>query len=798
MRFGHFDDEHKEYIITRPDTPRPWSNYLGSTEYGAIITNNAGGYSFFHSAAQGRFMRWRPNTLPMDQPGRYFYLRDRDSADYWSASWQPVGKPIDKFKSVCRHGTAYTIIESEYEHIRTEATYFVPLKKAFECWMLKITNIGERARRLRVFPFVEYANHWQLWMDWVNLQYTQYILEMKVVDGIINHCTNPFLPVVRGDFAADPQSRHTFFALVGSEIAGFDTDRERFIGPYRGYTNPMVVEQGRCNNSIAVGDNGCGVFQTDLEVPQGESRELLVLMGIGQAEVEGKAAVQEFSDPGKARQAFEALKRHWHSRLQSITVETPDPEFNSMMNTWSPYNCLITYAWSRAASIVYAGERDGLGYRDTVQDLLGVLPIIPEEAEKRLELMITGQASTGGAMPVVKQFSHHPGREKLPLEGEYRSDDCLWLFNTIPAYVRETGHLDFYDRILPYADAGEGTVLGHMRCAIEFSLKRSGAHGLPCGLAADWNDCIQLGQKGESVFVAFQVRFALKTYIEINECLNNEEEIAWAKNHLETLDANLSRYAWDGKWFLRGYRENGMTFGSHENEEGQVFLNPQSWAVMSGHVSDERADELMGNAHDRLWTEYGLMICDPPYEKTDISVMKAALFNKGMKENGSIFCHTQGWAVIAETLLGHGDRAYQIFRAYMPATYNERAEVREIEPYVYCQFINSPYSPRQGASRLPWLSGSAAWSYYAATQYILGIRPEVDGLRIDPCIPSSWKSFKVERRFRAKMFNIEVLNPTGIEKGVSEVILNGEHVDGNMIRTNHLRDVNEVRVVMGK
>ncbi len=808
MRFGYFDDERKEYVITRPDTPRPWSNYLGSTEYGAIITNNAGGYSFFHSAAQGRFTRWRPNTIPTDQPGRYFYIRDRDSGDYWSTSWQPVGKSLDKFRSICRHGTAYSIIESEYDGIRTETTYFVPLGKSFECWLLKIRNVGERTRRLSVFPFVEYSSHWHLWMDWVNLQYTQFILEMKVVDGppstgvrrtsIINHCTNPFLPVVRGDFAADPQSRHTFFALIGADITSFDTDREKFVGSYRGYANPVVVEQGHCTNSIAVGDNGCGVFQTDLNISSGESMELLVLMGIGQAEVEGRAAVREFSDFGRVREELDALQAHWHSRLRSMTVETPDAKFNSMMNTWSPYNCLITYAWSRAASLVYAGERDGLGYRDTVQDLLGVLSIIPDEARERLELMITGQVSTGGAMPVVKQFDHHPGKEKPPSENEYRSDDCLWLFNTVPAYVEETGRTDFYHEVFPYADKGEDTVVGHLRRAIEFSLNRSGAHGLPCGLAADWNDCIQLGQKGESVFVAFQLRFALETYIEINRSLNKVEEVAWAKGHLEILDANLSRYAWDGNWFLRGYREDGMKFGSHDNDEGQIFLNPQSWAVLSGHVCGDRADDLMRKTSDRLWSEYGLMICDPPYEKTDISVMKAALFNKGMKENGSIFCHTQGWAIIAETMLGHGDEAYRIFKAYMPATYNEGAEVREIEPYVYSQFINSPKSPRHGASRLPWLSGSAAWSYYAAAQYILGLRPEVDGLRIDPCIPSSWESFKIERRFRGKTLKIEILNPNGIEKGVNEIILNGKHVKENLILIEQLKDVNEVRVVMGK
>ncbi|HEY9165749.1 MAG TPA: N,N'-diacetylchitobiose phosphorylase [Candidatus Kryptonia bacterium] len=803
MRFGHFDDRRKEYVITRPDTPRSWSNYLGSTEYGAIITNNAGGYSFFHSAAQGRFTRWRPNNLPMDQPGRYFYLRDRDSGDFWSSSWQPVGKslaskiPGREFKSICRHGTAYTIIESEYAGISTESTYFVPLGESLECWLLRITNTDARQRRLNVFPFVEYSSHWQLWMDWVNLQYTQYIIEMKVVDGIINHCTNPYLPVVRGDFAADPQSRHTFFALVGAQVSGFDTDREKFIGPYRGYSNPLVVENGKCKNSIAVGDNGCGVFQADLEIEAGDSAEILVLMGIGEAGVEGKAATKKFSSPGKAREALEALKAHWHSMIHAMSVETPDQSFNSMMNAWSPYNCLITYAWSRAASTVYAGERDGLGYRDTVQDLLGVLPLIPDEAGKRLELMITGQVSTGGAMPVVGQFDHHPGREMPPSEDEYRSDDGLWLFNTVPAYVKETGRLEFYDKVLPYSDVGEATVLGHLRRAIEFSLRRSGTHGLPCGLRADWNDCIQLGQKGESVFVAFQLRHALQTYVEISKSLGKSGESEWAMEKLETLDLNISKNAWDGDWFLRGYREDGLTFGSRRNDEGQIFLNPQTWSVISGYSSEERAKRIMDVVRERLSTAYGLVICAPPYEKTDISVMKAALFNKGMKENGSVFCHTQGWAVIAESLLRRGNEAYEIFKNYMPASYNDCAEVREIEPYVYCQSTEAPPSPRAGASRLPWLSGSASWAYFAATQYILGIKPEIDGLVIDPCVPSDWKSFKVSRVFRGKKINIQITNPNGVQSGVVKIVMNGKEISGKVMPLDLMRDINEVQVLMG-
>ena len=797
MQYGTFDDNNKEYVINRPDTPKSWSNYLGTTEYGAIITNNAGGYSFYQSAAQGRFLRMRFNSIPMDQPGRYIYLYDRDSKDYWSASWQPVGKPLDTYKSECRHGTAYTVISSEYSGIRSETAYFVPLGKTFECWHVKLTNLGDKPRRLRAFTYVEYVGNWSAFDDQVNLQYTQHILKMDVLGNIIDHGTNVNLPYMPDNPGEKDQGRHTFLAVVGADVSGYDTDRTAFIGTYRGYANPVVVEQGQCTNSLAAGDNGCGTFQIDIALEPGETKEFLVLLGVGAAHDVGKRVVAEFGSVAKASEELAKLKCHWHGRIRGLTVETPDAELNSMLNMWSAFNCLMTYAWSRAASLIYAGERDGLGYRDTVQDILGVLHAIAPEAAERLELMITGQVSTGGAIPVVKAFTHRPGFETLPLETEYRSDDCMWLFNTIPAYVKETGDLTFYDKVLPYADKGEATVLGHMRRAIEFSLERSGAHGLPCGLHADWNDCIRLGHQGESVFVAFQLRYALAVYVEVSQLLAKADEEKWGREQLSRLDANLEKYAWDGQWYLRAYAADGSKFGSDENPEGKIFLSPQSWSVLSGHATGEKARLAMQSAHDHLATEFGLAICDPPFVKTDFHIMLAALFNPGMKENGSIFSHIQGWAVIAETLLGHGGRAYQYFRAYLPGAYNTRAEVREIEPYVYCQFTHSKYSPRAGASRIPWLSGSATWSFFAAAQYILGLRPEYGGLTIDPCIPADWKGFRATRTFRGKRVNVEVTNPSGVQKGVKKLVLNGEPLAGNFIPAEKLAADNEVAVEMG-
>lgn len=796
MKYGYFDDENREYVIERPDTPKSWSNYLGSKRYGALITNNAGGYSFFQSAAQGRFTRLRFNAIPMDQPGRYLYFHDRDTKDYWSASWQPVGKPLEKFKSECRHGSAYTVISSEYSNIQCKTTYFVPPGKDCEIWWIKVKNNDSWKRNLRMFSYVEYACNWNALDDMVNLQYTQYIAKMDIVDNIISHGSNVHLPEMPDNFEEKDQGRYTFLGLAGAEVSGYDTDRETFIGPYRTYANPLVVEKGEATGSLAAGDNPCGTLQTDLELDAGESREFAVIMGIGKAGEEGKAAIKEYSDLKNVQKAYHELKKYWHERIDGFFAETPDKEFNSMINMWNPFNSLITFNWSRAASLVYAGERDGLGYRDTVQDFMGVTQLIPDEVEERLELMLTGQASTGGAMPIVKQFSHKPGKEKKPAEVEYRSDDCLWLFDSVQEYVKETGETGFYHKVLPYADEGGDTVTGHLRRAIEFNLNRTGSHGLPCGLKADWNDCLELGHEGETVFVAMQLRHALKIYIEICTFTEKPDEVKWAKDQLDEIDHKIDTSAWDGEWYKRAFRYDGLPFGSKKSEEGRIFMNPQSWCVISGHASPEKARKAMDAVKEHLDTEYGIMVCAPPYDKTDFNVIRATLMNKGMKENAGIFNHTQGWAVMAETILGNGNQAYKYYRSFLPAAYNDRAELRQIEPYVYSQSTHSKFSPRYGNSRVSWLSGTATWAYFAASHYILGIRPGYDALIIDPCVPSDWKEFKVIRTIRGKNVNIKFHNPDGSQKGVKKIFVNGEETALNQIPYDKMKKENNVEVWM--
>lgn len=785
MRFGHFDDEAREYVVTRPDTPRPWSNYLGTTEYGAIITNNAGGYSFYRSAAKHRFLRLRSNAVPLDQPGRYFYLRDKESKDTWSASWQPVGKPLDRYQSVCRHGTAYTIITSQYEGIETETTYFVPLAQVFEYWRLKVTNRSAKRRRLSVYTFCEFTGVGDIINDLTNLQYSLFVNRAQIDGEMLAIASHPYEPYGPEQF--DELGRY-WMQLIGAPLVGFETLRDHFLGDYGTYANPEALCEGKLRNFETEGENVVGVLQVDLDLAPGETRELLAMLGLGTPESHGRAIVREFGTSERCQAEFDRLKRSWHARLEGVRVRTPDQDFDHMVNVWNPYNALVTYAWSRAASLIYNGERDGLGYRDTVQDFLGVTPLLKQDMRERLELMLTGQVECGGAMPLVRPFSHRPGSEKTPDAETFRSDDALWLLHAVPTYVAETGEIDFYRKVLPYADRGSASVLGHLRRALEFNLERTGRNGLPSGLAADWNDCCNLGYTGESVMVAFQVRYGLTVYAEIAESLQEAAEARWALAQRERLDTLIQRVCWDGEWFIWATGKDGTVYGTKEMDEGKVYLNTQVWAVISGAATQDQAHRALESMRHYLATPYGLMLSAPPFQKTPKSVMIGVVYNRGIKENAGIFNHPQAWAVMAECLLGRGDRAYEYYRAYMPSSYNDRAEVRQIEPYVHSQTTYATCNSNAGKSRVSWLTGTVSWSYYVALQHILGIRPEPNGLRIDPCVPKAWPSFEVERVFRDRKLKIRINNPSGLSGGVRSLRIDGKLVPSNLAPIEALRD----------
>ncbi len=798
--YGHFDSTQREYVITRPDTPRAWSNYLGSRRYGGIITTGAGGYSFTRSPAEGRILRHRYNSVPMDLPGRQFYLRDLDSADFWSAAWQATAKPLDRYKTETRFGPGYATITSDYAGIRAESTYFIPLDAEFEYWRLRVTNTGSTPRRLRSFAFCEFTTEWNLVNDTLNLQYTQYIgrAAFDPATGFIAASSCGSLPEDAGNFANRDQSRHWWMTQRVAPVTGHDCDRDAFIGPYGGFHAPAAVVAGACTGSQGYSDNTCGALQADLTLAPGESADVLILLGIGQSTTSGARVVADHGTLAACDRELARLKAHWHGLLDGCRVQTPDAAFDHMANTWGAYNALMTFEWSRSCSLVYTGDqRDGYGFRDTVQDCLGVTHLLPGEVRSRLLLMLSAQDATGGAQPEVRPWSHAPGQMKPTPASHYRSDDCLWFFNAIPAYVAESGDTAFYDEVVPFADTGSATVFGHLRRALEFNLERSGANGLPCGLAADWNDCLKLGYRGESLFVAFQLRLGLDLYAKLADEKHLPAEATWAREKLAALDAALQRIAWDGAWFRWAIAEDGTIFGTKDYAEGQVYLNTQAWAILSGAATAEQAGTALRTVRERLASEWGVAMCAPPFVNTPVEVMRAVLFNPGNKENGGIFSHTQSWAVLAEIAAGDGDRAYEYYRAFLPAAQNDRADRREIEPYVHCQSTHSQFSKKLGVSRVPWLSGTASWAHFTALNHILGIQPTTTGLRIDPCIPKAWPGFTVTRRFRGLTLHLEVKNPRGVNRGVTRLVIDGEVIDGNTAPIACLHDGAKILAELG-
>jgi len=816
MRYGHFDDEAREYVITRPDTPRSWSNYLGSRLYGGIITQNAGGYSFFKSGGLGRVLRFRFNGVPEDEPGRFVYLRDDADGDYWSASWQPVGKPLatggapgeapleGEQKCAVRHGLGYSIFTSEYRGIRSEATFFVPKGQAFEYWSVKVTNTSEQPRSISAFSYAELANEWNYKQDLENLQYSQYVVLASYRDGVIHRRNS-----TREAFSEN------WFALVGADVASYDTDREIFLGRYRTPSAPRAVERGECRNTETVGDNSCASLHARLELAPGETKHLIYMLGMGSPDEPwdddhgyvarpGRDVIAEYGTPERVEAELAAIRDEWRDYLAPLQVATPDPEMNSMINVWHAYQTHMTFNWSRGVSLIEAGDRDGLGYRDTVQDMLAVTHAIPEAVRERLDMILTAQTEEGGGMPLVKPLTHNPGNEATPSLEDYRSDDALWLPITVANFVYETGELGYLDQVLPFADHGEATVFDHLRRAIEFSLAHSGPGGLVQGLKADWNDAIQFGTEGESMFSTFLMANGLRVVAELAEQSGRADDAAWARAELERLQPVLES-AWDGAWYIRGVSATGAKLGSDALDEGKIYLEPNVWAAMSGVVPRERAIGAMDAVHERLSTEHGVALCAPAHTHEVPGVgLSLLVYPVGHKENGGIFCHANSWTIVAEGVLGRGDRAYEYYRGFLPAKYNDSAEVHQVEPYVYCQFTHGPESPRFGQARNPWLTGTASWSYVGVTQYILGIRPELEGLRIDPCIPADWDGYEVTRRFRGMSLTIRVSNPDGVETGVASVAVDGTPVSyrgddgrGALMSAETLSDGAVVDVAMG-
>lgn len=798
MQYGYFDDANREYVIARPDTPAPWANYLGSPEYGAIISNHAGGYSFVRSGANGRLLRYRFNSVPADQPGRYIYIRDRESGDFWSGSWQPVGKPLNVYRSECRHGLSYTVISSSYSGISTETLYLVPLRRTHEVWRFKIRNDGARKRSVSVFGYAEFTNDGNYEQDGVNLQYTQFITRTCFKENRIVQLHNELC----GRKPNGSNGEERFFGVAGAPVSSWCGDREEFIGPYRSYANPIAIEKGQCSDTPNYGGNSAGALQIDLELAPGEEKQLCFVFGPG-ADDEAKKILAEYEDPHCAETRWEEIKDFWEEKLCRFSVSTPDENFNHMVNTWNAYQCFITFLWSRAASFTYCGLRNGLGFRDTVQDIQGILHLVPEMGLGRIRLMLSGQTSCGAGLPLVG-FHHEPGNVTLPGDPDYnydpyRSDDALWLFPTISQYIGETGNIRFLDEVIPFADCGEADVYEHLWRAIRFSLDHIGAHGLPAGLYADWNDCLRMGEKGESVFVAFQLYYAMRILHDFARMREDHESMVQLDAECVKLKKVLNDVCWEGDRYLRGIRESGEKVGAKDDPEANLWLNPQSWAVISGCANREQAETVLESVYHRLNTKYGAVILDPPYRNHGFDGARMLLFNPSLKENGSVFSQTQGWLILAEALVGHGNRAFEYYRKCNPAEQNEHAEIRRLEPYVHGQFVEGPQSPHAGRAHVHWLTGTASTVMTACIRGILGLRPTVDGLRIRPCIPADWKEFTMEKVFRGKRLHITVKNPSGAQGGAVRIVLNGETLPNDLVPFGQMETENNIVVtILGK
>ena len=804
MQYGHFDLENKEYVITNPATPAPWANYLGDPEYGAMISNNAAGYSFVKSGANGRLSRFRFNS-DMALPGRYIYLRDSEDGDYWSASWQPVGKPLDKYKNICRHGTAYTVIESEYSGIASETTYYVPFGKTYEVWRTRITNKSGRDRKLSVFGFVEFTNEPNYEQDQINLQYTLFITRTSFEDNkIIQHMNEN-----TGFDENGYNGKERFFGMVGQPVTGYNGSLSSFIGPYRTFSNPIAVERGICGNEFNYNSNSCGALQSDITLADGETAELIYVLG-QKTDAEASAILDEYKTAGRVDADIAELKNFWHGQLSNFKVETPSDEFNNMINVWNAYQCFITFIWSRAASFVYCGLRNGYGYRDTVQDIQGIIHLNPEMAADKIRFMLSAQVSNGGGLPLVK-FSHNAGHETCPDENDehsvyaketghpsYRADDALWLFPTIVKYIGESGNTAFLDEVITYAEegGGEATVYEHLKNAVRFSMERLGSHDMPAGLHADWNDCLRLGAQGESTFVAFQLYYAMSAIRDMAVMKNDADYIAYIDDVQAKLGAALEK-CWDEDRFIRGIREDGVIVGAKKDPEANMWLNPQSWSVISGFASDEQAEKAMDSVYNILNTPYGAKLLEPPYKHHHFEGALMQVFNLDTKENGGIFSQSQGWLILAEALMGHGNRAFEYFLESSPAAMNDKAEIRVMEPYVHGQFTESKASPNEGRSHVHWLTGTASTVMVGCVEGICGMRPDANGLTISPSIPSDWDGFKIEKNFRGKKLLISVDNSAHVQFGVKEITLNGKKLDGNYIPASELADINEITVTLG-
>jgi N,N'-diacetylchitobiose phosphorylase len=790
MRYGHFDTANDEYVIDRPDVPVSFTNYLGTRDYCVVLSHNAGGYSYYRSPQSGRVTRFRPNGVPLDRPGHYLYLRDDADGDYWSVSWQPVGKPLaaDGAEGGARytaaHGMGYSRFEASYRGIEASQTIFVPLDDAAEVWDVRVTNTGDTQRTLTLATYVEFSFH-TITIDNQNLQMSLYASGSSYTEGIIEY-----------DFHYEPWTAHYFAS--SRQPDSYDSLRDGFIGPYRTETNPIAVERGHGSNRSATTQNHCGSLFHTITLAPGETARLAYVLGHGTRDAVGRDMQAKYADPATVDAEFARLHAHWRAKQDALRIRTPHEGMNTMINTWTLLQAETCVQWSRFASFVEVGGRTGLGYRDTAQDVMSVIHSNPTRTRARIMELLRAQTQAGYGLHLFDPRAFDPDAEKLPdipsptvvptpagaslIHGleDTSSDSHLWLVPSVVEYVKETGDVAFLDLEVPFAEGVDPdvpcTVYDHLKAALDFSASQVGANGVALGLRADWNDCLNLGG-GETSLVTFLHAWAIRAFLEVAGPLGRSEDVARCTAELARIERVADEQLWDGAWWIRGYTRDGVKIGSRENAEGRIFLEHQAWPVIAGITTQERGEASMDSVRELLGSEYGTHLNWPAFTTVDDTVGFVTRVYPGIKENAAIFSHPNAWPIIAEAVLGRGDEAVALYDSILPYHQNDNIDVRGAEPYAYVQFIYGRDHEWFGRAQNPWLTGTAGWMYTAVTKWILGVRLTLDGLVVDPCIPRDWDGFEVRRVWRGATYLIEVHNPDHVSKGVARITVDGADHD---------------------
>lgn len=812
MKYGFFDDLNREYVITTPQTPYPWINYLGSQDYFSLISNTAGGYSFYKDARLRRITRFRYNNVPLDLGGgKYYYIND--GGEVWSPGWAPVKRELEHYE--CRHGMGYTKISGELGGIKTSVTYFVPLGINAEIHKVVIKNTSNAKKEIKLFSFAE----WCLWNaldDMTNFQRNYNTGEVEVKGSVIYHKTE-----------YKERRNHYAFYSVNAPLYGFDSDRESFMGTYNGFHNPKTVMAGQPTNSIADGWHPIASHCVEVNLEPGESKELVFVLGYVENDNDDKwesknvinkkkaeELINKFSTVEAVDKAFDELAESWNQLLSKYTIESHDDKLDRMVNIWNQYQCMVTFNLSRSASYFESGIGRGMGFRDSNQDILGFVHQVPDRARERIIDLASTQLEDGGAyhqyQPLTKKGNDEIG-------GDF-NDDPLWLVLAVTSYIKETGDYSILDVMTPFDnDEAKSTPLSdHLKRSFDHVINNLGPHGLPLIGRADWNDCLNLncfssepgesfqtstskdGRVAESVMIAGMFCYIGDEYARLMEVVGNKEEADRATTETKKMREVVMNHGWDGSWFVRAYDDFGRKVGSDENEEGKIFIESQGLCIM-GHcgTDDGKAIMALDSVDERLGTKYGLVLNNPAFTKYYIEYGEISTYPEGYKENAGIFCHNNAWIMAAEALVGRGDKAFDYYSRIAPAYTEERSEIHRTEPYVYSQMIAGKDAKRFGEAKNSWLTGTASWNFVAISQYILGIKPEFEGLMIDPSIPKEWEGYTIKRQYRDDIYQITVKNPNHVSQGVAKVTVDNKEIEGNILPLFGDGKLHQVEVILG-